>query len=211
MEIDMPKDPVIKCSFQYQNWVIFNWVDSQRDPMEIDKQPQLLQSLWSVTKNCQQGPIAEMPSPTILIEYPPAADGTNTETHSWTLCRGWKTLERPTINGMDVSFKSRPSGLREPWERGGRKSIWVSGVGGHDMMKTHCLNQHDQSSYKLTEWDSLRGDFKGLPRSSTYILQLPAECFFLSNFWMREQVSLYFLLFLLISFYFACFCPTLMC
>lgn len=78
--------------------------------------------------------------------------GSNTETQNWTVCRNWETLKHSILfhPEWNVFIKPLPSGLMEPWRRGGRKAV---GVRGNEWLRGSCVfqTQQDWYMYKLTE------------------------------------------------------------
>ena len=87
--------------------------------------------------------MSECPAQSSAKELPPATDGKNTETHNQT-CK--KKRDLGTLSPKeDVSIKSLLSGLRDPCERGGAKSIRARGK-NTNRIATHMnllrLSQH---------------------------------------------------------------------
>jgi hypothetical protein len=94
--------------------------------------------------------------------------GTNTETHSQTMCR--KRDLGTLSHKQDVSFKI--PFLRAPARRGGRKSVKAKGDGGHQENKAlyiNSINAHLNSQ-------RLRQHAQGLHRSALDgVLELKGE------------------------------------
>ena len=117
--------------------------------------------------------------------------GTTTEIHSQTLCKERKPIT--DSSKWDVSTKSLPSELREPWEEEaeglGRPEI-------KDTRTTRFFKTTEQSSYELRDWTSNHRVYKGLCLVLC-IYTTASSLVLLWDYWVCELVDLWFLYLLL--------------
>lgn len=113
--------------------------------------------------------------------------GTNTETHSQTLCREWEALEHLVLKGA-IHHMPPLRAQRILWKRiqkkGKNQRKWRTPT------KWGPLNQHEQISYKLTEIEAgYTGPEQVFIRSSVDILWLTILCFYETPECVNKWVS----------------------
>ena len=85
--------------------------------------------------------------------------GINPQAHSQSICTELEETQSPKEN---VSIKSLPLGLREPYRRGGRRSVRAKWDGVHQENKGLVNSSESKDIWAYRNWSSVHGFCTGL-------------------------------------------------